>query len=54
MVQGVKEPVWSLRQLGSRLWRGFDPWPGNLHTSRAWEKKKSSGLERDKVRFDLR
>ena len=28
MVQRVKDPPLSLKQLGSRLWPRFDPWPG--------------------------
>ena len=26
----VKDLVLSLQQLGSQLWRGFDPWPWNF------------------------
>ena len=29
VAQGVKNPMLSLLQLGSLLWQGFDPWPGN-------------------------
>ena len=31
VVQWVKDPALSLPWLGSLLWRGFDPWPGDLH-----------------------
>ena len=34
MVLQGKDPV-SLQQVGSLLWRGFAPWPGNFHM-RAW------------------
>ena len=27
VVQQVKDLTWSLQQLGSLLWRGFNPWP---------------------------
>ena len=30
VAQQVKEPALSLQQLGSLLWHGFDPWPGNF------------------------
>ena len=40
MVQWVKDPALSLLWLGSMLWLGFDPWPGNLHMPWAWPKKK--------------
>ena len=42
MAQWVKDPVLSLRGLGSLLWVGFDPWPSNLHMPHAWPKKKRS------------
>ena len=29
MVQWVQDPELSLLRLGSLLWCGFDPWPGN-------------------------
>ena len=25
----------------SKLWLGFDPWPGNFHTLQVWPKKSS-------------
>ena len=34
MAQWVKELA-LLQQLGSLLWRGFDPWPGNFHVPQA-------------------
>ena len=38
--QQVQDPALSLQQLRSRLWLGFESWPGNLHTLRARAKKK--------------
>ena len=46
MAQWVQDLASSLLQLGSLLWRGFDPWPGNFHMPQAWPKKK-----RIKTRF---
>ena len=40
MAQWVKDPVLSLRGLGSLSWVGFDRWPSNLHMPHAWPKKK--------------
>ena len=31
----VKDLVLSLLWLGSMLWHGFDPWPGNFHMPQA-------------------
>ena len=31
MVQRVKDLAWSLQQLRSLPWHGFDPWPRNFH-----------------------
>ena len=31
MAGWVKDPAFSLFWLGSLLWLGFDPWPGNFH-----------------------
>ena len=31
VAQEVKDPVLLLQRLGSLLWHGFDPWPGNFH-----------------------
>ena len=36
----VKDLLLSLLQLGWRLWRGFDPWPGNFCMLWAKQKKK--------------
>ena len=33
VVQQVKDPVLSLQWLGSLLWLGFHPCPGNFHYS---------------------
>jgi len=30
----------SLLWLGSQLWCGFNPWPGNFHMLQVWQKKK--------------
>ena len=32
MVQQVKDTTLLLLELGSMLWRGFDPWLGNFYT----------------------
>ena len=40
MLQGAKDMVLSLPRLGSLLWHGFDPWPGNFHMPRVGPKKK--------------
>ena len=40
MVQHVKDPALSLQQLGSLLWHGFAPWPGNFHMLQMQPKKK--------------
>ena len=43
MAQQVKDPTLSLLWLGSQLWCGFDPWPGNIliiHMLRTWPKSK--------------
>ena len=42
MAQQVKDPVLLLQQLGSLLWRGFDPWPGNFHMPRVRKKNYNS------------
>lgn len=44
-VQPVKDLVLSLKQLGSVLWHGFNPWPGNFHMT--WVQPKI----RNKVRL---
>ena len=31
VAKSVKDPALPLWWLGSLLWRGFDPWPGNYH-----------------------
>ena len=40
MAQQVKGLALSLQWLGSRLWLGFDPWPGNFHMKRVGPKRK--------------
>ena len=40
MAQWVKDPALPLQQLGWLLWCEFDPWPGNFHMPRVWQKKK--------------
>ena len=45
MAQWVKDPALSLQQLHLLLWRGFDPWPGELLPTAGVakkEKKKNS------------
>ena len=39
MVQQVEDPALSLQQLGSLLWRKFNPWPRNFHMPRQGQKK---------------
>ena len=34
------DPVLSLQKLGSLLWRVCDLWPGSLHITQRWPKKK--------------
>lgn len=41
VVLQVKDPVLSLKWLGSLLWHGLDLWPGNFHVPLAWSKKKN-------------
>ena len=41
----VQDPALSLLRLGSLLWLGFDPWPGDFHMLRVWPEKKSSELQ---------
>ena len=43
MDQQVKDLVVSLLWLGSLLWCGLDPWPGNFHMPWAWRQNKNSG-----------
>ena len=40
MVQGVKDPALSLKQLRSLMWSWFNPWPGNFHMPQVQLKKK--------------
>ena len=40
VVQWVRDPVLSLQWLGSLLWHGLDPWPGNFCVLWARTKKK--------------
>ena len=42
VAQWVKGRVLSLQLLGSLLWCGFDPWPGNFCIPRAWPKTKQN------------
>ena len=45
MAQWVKDLVLSLLWLGSLLWHGFNPWPGNFRMPQVWpKKKKKKGL----------
>ena len=40
LVPWVKDLALSLQQLGSLLWCGFSPLPGNFHTPQVWPKKR--------------
>ena len=40
--QWVKDLELSLQQLRQLLWYGFDPWPGNFHTTQARQKTKQN------------
>ena len=40
-----------LRWLGSLLWRGFDPWPGNFHI--LWVTAKKKKKKRLSANFDI-
>ena len=42
MEQQVKDPVWSLQQLESLLWLGFNPCPRNFHMQSAQPKTKQN------------
>ena len=44
MAQQVKDPASSLLGIESLLWRGFDPWPRNLHMLQMWPKKKKKKM----------
>ena len=38
--------MWSLQQLASLLWHGFDPWPRNFHMS--WVQPNNNNKLKDK------
>ena len=38
ITQELKDPALSLQRLGSLLWLGFDPWPGNVRVLQAQPK----------------
>ena len=46
MVQHVKDPVFSLQQLGWLQWHRFCSWPGNLHVLEAQPRKKDREREK--------
>ena len=48
MAQEVKDPALPLQQLQSRLWLGFSPWLGNVHTPQA-QPEKSNKLKRNSI-----
>ena len=48
MALWVKDLALSLLWLGSQLWRGLDPWPGNFHMPWTWQKKKEGRKEKGK------
>ena len=45
VAQWVKDLTLSLQWLGSLLWLGFDPWPGNSHMPQVWQKKKKKNAQ---------
>ena len=44
MAQWVKDPALSLQQLHLLLWRGFDPWPGELLPTAGVAKKEKKKI----------
>ena len=58
-MQWVKNPAFSLLQLGLQLWSRFDPWPRNFHVQvqpkrgKKKSSKKSSSSEQHVVCFSL-
>ena len=40
MAQQVKDLALPLQWLGSLLWCGLEPWPGNFHLLQVWPKEK--------------
>ena len=48
VAQWVKDPALSLQKPESLLWYRFDPWPGNFHMLRAWQKKKKKKKQEKK------
>ena len=57
MAQEVKDPALSLQWLGSLLWPGFDPWPGNFRMPKQNKTKQyaaSRGLGCDEERQTIR
>ena len=49
-MQQVKDQVLSLKQLGSLLWCGFDPYPENFCMLWMWQKKKKKKKEKKEKR----
>ena len=43
--QWLKDPALSLQWLGSLLWHGLDPWPGNFHMLKTGLKGKKKRME---------
>ena len=46
MAQQVKDLALPLQWLGSLLWYGLEPWPGNFHLLQVWPKEKKNDLPR--------
>ena len=49
MAQQVKDQALLLLWLGSLLWYGFNPWPGNFHMPWAQPKKKKGIFDQAKM-----
>ena len=54
MMQRVKDPVLSLQQLGSPLWREFNPWPRNFHMPQPWPKKEKKEKTYKEYNFQIK
>ena len=46
LYSGVKDLALLQLQLGSQLWLGSDPWPGELHMMQGSQKKKKKRKEK--------
>lgn len=52
MVQGVKDPVLSLKGLRLLLWHHFDPWPGSIFMLQVQLKKRREEEKEGEERED--